>query len=114
MRKLIFVSSPYSHPDDNVREENYQKVSKYTAKLISEGHAVFSPILYGHNALNFSPDMPTDWPFWESFCLTFLNKCDEMIVYMMEGWDKSRGVAEEIAYANNLGIKITYVEYEKL
>ena len=56
MRKLIFVSSPYSHPDDNVREENYQKVSKYTAELINNGVVAFSPILYGHTALNFQPD----------------------------------------------------------
>ena len=112
MRKLIFVSSPYSHPDDNVREENYQKVSKYTAELIKNEVVAFSPILYGHTAVNFEPDIPTDWPFWENFCLTFLNRCDEIIVYMMEGWDKSRGVAEEIAYAKDLGIKITYVEYK--
>ena len=112
MNKLIFVSSPYSHPDDKVREENYQKVSKYTAELISQGHVAFSPILYGHTAVNFAPDMPTDWSFWEHFCLTFLSKCDEMIVYMMEGWDKSKGVKEEIAHAKNLGIEIKYVEYK--
>ena len=114
MNKLIFVSSPYSHPDDKVREENYQKVSKYTAELISKGHVAFSPILYGHNAVNFVPDMPTDWAFWKNFCLTFLSRCDEMIVYTMEGWDKSRGVKEEIEYANSLGIKIKYYKHVKL
>jgi hypothetical protein len=35
-----------------------------------------------------------------------------MIVYMMEGWDRSKGVAEEIAHAKNLGIEIKYVEYK--
>jgi hypothetical protein len=32
----------------------------------------------------------------------------------MEGWDKSRGVKEEIEYANSLGIKIKYYKHVKL
>jgi hypothetical protein len=32
----------------------------------------------------------------------------------MEGWDKSRGVREEIEFATSKGIKITYRDYEEL
>ena len=38
--KLIYIASPYSHPDDNVREENFRIVSKLVAKLTSEGKAI--------------------------------------------------------------------------
>jgi hypothetical protein len=110
--KLIFISSPYTHENPEVVHENYLKVAKFAAELIKQGYVAFSPILYGHNAVRYQPDMPTDWDFWKIFCLTFLSRSDEMIVYMMEGWDKSKGVKEEIQYAKDLGIEIIYREYE--
>jgi hypothetical protein len=35
-----------------------------------------------------------------------------MIIYKMEGWDRSRGVAEEVEFARRKGIQITYMEYD--
>ncbi|NDD98325.1 MAG: DUF1937 family protein, partial [Actinobacteria bacterium] len=43
--------------------------------------------------------MDADWETWKSFCLTFLKKSDEIWVYKMDGWNRSRGVAEEIEFA---------------
>ena len=108
--KLIYIASPYSHPDDNVREENFRIVSKLVAKLTSEGKFPISPITYGHTLLGFH-EMPSDWQFWQDFCLTFLQHCEELWVYQMPGWDKSRGVAEEIEFAKKHQIKIKYIEY---
>lgn len=107
--KLIYMASPYSHPKDEVRIENYKLVSKKTAQLVSDGHVVFSPITYGHHLVDFKT-MPTDWEFWKNFCLTFLAKCDEMIVYRMEGWTASRGVQEEIEFCKKNNIPITYID----
>lgn len=106
-RKIIFISSPYSNPDDNIREENFAMVSQYVAELNSKGKTAFSPITYGHTLLNFR-EMPTDWEFWKEFCVTFLEKCEKMIVYKLPGWEESRGVKEEIEIAKELGVKITY------
>lgn len=69
---------------------------------------VISPIVYGHNLLQFH-DMPSDWNFWKNFCQTFLLKSDEMIVYMLPDWDKSTGVLAEIELAKELEIKVTYL-----
>lgn len=107
--KIIYLASPYSHPDAEVRERNYNKISEITAKMISEGNVVLSPISYGHNLLNFC-EMPSDWDFWYNFCVTFLLKCDELMVVKMEGWDISKGVLEEIEIAKNNNIKITFYE----
>jgi hypothetical protein len=109
MNKLIYIASPYNHTDDDVRWVNWRKVSRYSAKLIASGEVVISPIAYGHPLLDFA-EMPYDWPFWSNFCLTFLDRCDEMHVLKMEGWDKSRGVAEEIEFAKEVGIPIKYIE----
>ena len=107
------MSSPYSHPDEKVREENYLKVAKLVNKLILKGEVAISPIAYGHNLLSVGEDeMPGDWNFWKNFCLTLLDKCDEVYVYKIPGWDKSGGVREEIEYATDKGIRITYVDPE--
>ena len=108
-RELIYVASPYNHPDEDVRWIKYRKVSRYTANLIANGTVAMSPIAYGHPLLDFA-EMPYDWPFWSNFCLTFLEVCSEMHVLKMEGWDKSRGVAEEIAFAKAIGISIKYIQ----
>jgi hypothetical protein len=113
MSKIIFISSPYSHQDDSVRIENFKKVSKFVAELTSQGHVVMSPIVYGHTLLDYK-EMPSDWEFWKNFCVTFLEKCEEMIVYKMEGWDRSRGVAEEIEFAKSKNIPIKFVEYQEI
>jgi hypothetical protein len=107
--KLIYLASPYSHQEEEVREMNYKIVSKIAADMVYEGNVVLSPISYGHNLLNFC-NMPSDWEFWYNFCVTFLLKCDELIVVKMPGWDISRGVLEEIEIAKNHNIKISFIE----
>lgn len=107
--KLIYLASPYSHPLEKVREMNYEIVSEIAAKMVAEGNVVLSPISYGHNLLNFC-EMPSDWDFWYNFCVTFLLKCDELIVVKIAGWDVSRGVLEEIEIAKNHNIKISFIE----
>lgn len=111
MSKIVYLASPYTHPDPNIREENFKKVSTLAADMNSRGIVTISPITYGHTLLNFK-EMPHDWLFWKNFCLSFLQHCEEIVVYKMPGWDKSNGIAEELAYANEKGIKISYVEYE--
>jgi hypothetical protein len=111
-QEVIYLASPYSHPDDSVRIENYRKISKVAAKMTAEGKVVFSPISYGHNLVDFH-EMPTSWDFWITFCFNFLIKCDRMIVCKMEGWDKSKGVLEEISIAKDHGIPVEYIKYEE-
>jgi hypothetical protein len=104
---MTYVASPYSHGD---REENFRLVSKKTAQMVAEGTIAISPITYGHTLLEFK-SMPNDWKFWQEFCLSILSKCDNMVVYMMPGWDKSEGVAAEISYARDMQIPIEYIEF---
>jgi hypothetical protein len=110
--KLIYLASPYSHPDDEVREDNYIVVSNIAAEMVSNGDVVFSPISYGHNLLEFK-DMPSNWGFWFNFCVTFLLKCDKLVVCKMPGWENSMGVTEEIEIARNCGIEVEYIETDK-
>ena len=106
---MIYIASPYNHPDKDIVQSNYVAAISYAAKLTSEGQVPISPIAYGHNLLDYA-DMPSDWEFWKHFCHTFLDKCTELHVLTIEGWDKSSGVAGEIERATELGIKIIYVQ----
>jgi len=110
--KLIYLASPYSHPDDEVREDNYIVVSNIAADMVSNGYVVFSPISYGHNLLGFK-NMPSNWEFWFNFCVAFLLRCDKLVVCKMPGWDNSIGVKEEIEIARNCGIEVEYIETDK-
>lgn len=107
--KLIYIASPYSHDDLSVVSERFKKVALVSAKLVGQGKIVFSPIVYGHTLLEYEK-MPSDWKFWQTFCLTFLDRCDELYVLTIDGYKESIGVNEEIAHAKSLGIKITYID----
>jgi len=111
MKKIIYLASPYSHPEKHVRELRYLQVTEYTAKQVAVGNIVFSPITYGH-VLSEHVDMPTDFEFWSDFCLTFLSKCSEMHVLKIDGWEVSNGIdqEEQYCYVNNIPIK--YIDYE--
>ncbi len=110
-QEVIYLASPYSHPDPEQVEENYKIVSLKAAELCNEGLCVISPITYGHTLVTFK-EMPIDFEFWNNFCLTLLAKCDKMIVYKMPGWDKSKGVDHEISFAQDMGIGIEFLDYK--
>ena len=112
MQKLIYIASPYSHSESKVRDENYIKVAKFAAELCAEGKVAISPIVYGHTLASLK-EMRTDWEFWMDFCFSLLDRCEGLIVYKMDGWDKSRGVTAEIEFAEKKGIEISYVEYKE-
>lgn len=109
-KKLVYIASPYSNPDDRVRYENYLIVTKIASDLVSKGIIAISPITYGH-VLSEHSKMPTDWEFWENFCISLLEKCDEILICnTMSGWEESRGVRAEIEFAKKMGIKIKYLK----
>jgi hypothetical protein len=106
---MIYVASPYSHPDENIRIERFNKVSKFVTNLVSKGFCAISPITYGHTLLNYK-NMPTDFEFWNNFCISLLSKADILYVYKIEGWNQSKGLNEEIKYAQENNIEIIYIE----
>jgi hypothetical protein len=111
MSKIIYLASPYSNYDKSIRELRYLQITEYAAQQIAKGHLVFSPITYGHVLSEFV-DLPTDFEFWETFCIGFLSKCEEMHVIKLDKWDLSEGIKQEILYCVANNIKIKYINYE--
>lgn len=105
-KKVIYLASPYSHPNPKIQEDRYEEIAKMVSKLTKQGLIVFSPIFTGHNMLKYEK-MPGDWSFWQTYCISFLVKCDEMWIYGIDGWGDSKGIEAEkkIAKDNKIPIK---------
>ena len=107
-RPLIYLASPYSDPTPAVRAKRFLDALHYTAEATRDGEMVFSPIVHSHPlALGCASG---DWDFWREFDLRLLSACDILRVLQVPGWEKSRGVSDEIRAAIEMGKKIEYVK----
>lgn len=106
---MIYFASPYSDPSPIVREHRFELARHKVVELLRAGHVVFSPIVYCHE-MALAYDLGTDSKFWETFNRDIITCCDSMMVYKIDGWDKSIGVAGEIKLAMNFAIPIIYLE----
>lgn len=107
---MIYLASPYSHPEAAIREARFQAVCQAAAALIRAGQVVFSPIAHSHGMVTFG--LPTDWPFWERCDREHLARCDEVMVLTLGGWRESAGVTAEIRIAGELGKRVRYLAPE--
>ena len=104
---LIYLASPYQHEDRNIMIDRFETVRAITAQLISEqDHVIpYSPIVYTHDLSDYV-DADFDWRDWD---IHILEKCDVMVVLMMDGWKESKGVQKEIAYCEKVKKQTIYV-----
>lgn len=103
---LIYLASPYSHPNPAVRELRYEVARLATANLLREGLAVFSPIVYGKSMEKM---LGTDYLSWKRINDAMLEASTGMIVLKLDGWEESKGIAYEIDKAKMLGVSISYL-----
>jgi hypothetical protein len=108
---MIYLCSPFSHPDAGVRERRYEAACRAAAALIRQGTTVFSPIAHSYGICAYG--LPGDWQFWQPHDLRFLAACDELVVLKLEGWEKSVGIQAEIAAARVLGKPVTFLALEE-
>jgi Domain of unknown function (DUF1937) len=108
---MIYLASPYSHPDLAVRERRFRDACRAAAVFVRNGRAVFSPIVHGHPLVEYG--LPTDWSFWQWQDREHLARCDEVVVLMLDGWEESVGLQEEIRIGRELGKPVRYVAPEE-
>ena len=104
----IYLAGPYSHKDERVRKFRAKMIDKKCAELINQGYCVFSPISHSHTLVEFLPFESRDWDFWKKQDYTHLMTCQELHVFCLPGWNKSRGVNDEIRWAVDAGMKIVF------
>ena len=110
---MIYLASPYSHPDPAVVQTRFRAAEVCTVSLMRQGVIVFSPIVNCHGiALKYG--LPTDHEFWLRYDFGMLRLAEAMFILMIDGWKESRGVKEEIGFARSAHIPISLVTREGL
>ena len=110
-KTLIYLATPYSHPDPEVRESRFRKVNRVAADLMRQGLHIFSPISHTH-PIAVAGELPTDFAFWEQYDRAMLQACGKVMVLKLQGWLSSKGVIAEIQIAEELGIPVEFIEVE--
>lgn len=106
-----YIACPYSHPDEGVRHGRYIESMAISARLNKQGLITYSPIASWHEvARRF--DLHTDFTYWLETNYYFIRTAKAVIVLMLDDWQDSVGVTNEIAYANKLAIPVLYMNSE--
>ena len=103
---LIYLASPYSKYHGGMQAA-FDKVVQKAGKLMLEGYKVFCPISHTHYIQDHVGDLGPDGWLEQDFAV--LDRCDELWVYMMDGWDTSYGVQKEIERANIMNIPVSFM-----
>lgn len=101
---MIYLASPYSHPDPAVREHRFQQACRAAAALLRAGILTFSPVAHSVPIANCG--LPTTWDFWRQVDVEYLRHCDALVLLRLPGWERSVGVRAEIALARQWGMPV--------
>lgn len=94
---MIYIASPYTHRDPNVREFRYHAVACFCGEKAKEGLVVYSPIVHWHQ-ISIICDLPFEIDYWHRNCRELLAKADELWIYCLPGWSTSKGITAETMY----------------
>jgi hypothetical protein len=101
---MIYLASPYSHPDPAVREHRFQHACRAAAALLRAGIPTFAPI--AHSVPIAEHGLPTSWEFWRAVDLEHLRLCEAIVVLRLAGWERSVGVRAEVTLARQWGMPV--------
>jgi hypothetical protein len=97
----VYLASPYSDPRPEVRAERYERALLACNLLLRRKIWVHSPIVHCHD-LAIAHEMPVDFSFWEHYNQAMIEPAKSFAILMEPGWETSRGIAGETAYAKHL------------
>ena len=101
--RLVYLAVPYSHPDPAVREDRFHQVNQAASVLMRAGLHVFSPVSHTH-PIALAGGLPLGWDYWQEYDREILSACGALVVFCLEGWQRSAGVAGEMKIAEEMRI----------
>ncbi len=105
MIELIYLACPFRHADPLIQKKRCTAAHFVAAQLSLEGLHVFSPLTHNEVLMDIMNDaLPGE--HWMQFDLAILAICKRLYILKMPGWELSKGVAREIAFAKEKGIAI--------
>jgi len=109
--KMVYLATPYSHPDKEVQRQRYEQALKACGWLMNNTPDVqmfYSPIAHTH-PISEVCTLPGDWKFWATADEAILSRSSEIWVLCIAGRKKSTGVNAELAIAHRMGLGVKYV-----
>jgi len=106
---MIYLASPYSHDDPDVKVDRFERACKQAALMMRHGLVVFSPIAHSHPISQYLGE-DQGLKFWLKQDLHLLRRCEEMWVLTLDGWKISNGVNAEVELAMSMGIPIFKID----
>lgn len=96
---MYYLSGKITDPDLEIMRSNLQKFHELEHQLVSRGIAVFNPARLEQDGKS--------WEWYLARDLKWINDYRPTI-YLMEGWQDSRGARLEVEFARLLRLTILY------
>ena len=112
--ELVYLACPYTHPEPHIQAKRFHIASRAALWFMQKGWIVFSPL--SHTIpIEEQSDGPLGWEaFWQKQDFAMLKRCDRLFVLKIEGWKESVGVRDEIKWAEQLSMPISYIDPEDI
>ena len=102
--KLTYLACPFRHTDTFIQKKRCAAAHYVAALLSSQGHHVFSPLTHNEILIDLIRNMPKE--HWLEFDLAILSVCQRLLILKLEGWEDSKGIQLEVAFAKKKGIPV--------
>jgi hypothetical protein len=106
---FVYLATPYSHPDAFVREQRHREAAQFLAWCLFNGIWAYSPIVHTAAVAN---GLPYTYEFWHPYNCAMIRASRGLYVLRIDGWEKSAGIAAEIAFAKEIGLPVTFFDKE--
>ena len=108
---MIFLSAPYSSPFPEIRQKRLALFCEADRQLMERGVHSISPLLKTWVAEG--TDQSTTWAYWKNYAEKLIVMSKEVIVLMVDGWDISEGVRDEVEYAISHNIPVSFMKFNE-
>ena len=118
-REFVYLASPYTCNKDGkefgdgyerkmIQNMRFMQVCHAACAMMHQGIFVYSPIAHTVPIARFG--LPDGYEFWREYDHEILRRMDKLVVLMLDGWETSVGVQDEIAFMTELGKPVEYLE----
>jgi len=104
---MIYISSPYTHKDQHVIDLRIHQTENFIIWVMEKGYYPISIPIQFHKLVK-EKRLPIDNLYWENYYKNIIPKASEVFVLMLDGWDISVGIQNEIKQATDLEIRILF------
>lgn len=109
--QFTYLATPYSKYPHGL-EAAYHEACR-AANLLRETRRIriFCPIAEFHPIAMSAGIDPTDHEFWMDACRPFMRRAKDALIAKMDGWQDSRGIAQEITEFHAMGKNVGFVDW---